>query len=153
MHQMTFPAADEQDTERLAERIAAYCRPGTVIALDGDLGAGKTRLTQAIARSLGVPGHVSSPTFTIIKEYEGRELPLYHMDVYRISEDEAAELGLEEYFEGGGVTIVEWASLIESLMPSERLEIYIEVTGERSRLFRLTGIGEPYESWLREWSA
>jgi len=153
MHHMTFPAADEQDTERLAERIAAYCRPGTVIALDGDLGAGKTRLTQAIARSLGVPGHVNSPTFTIIKEYEGREMPLYHMDVYRISEDEAAELGLEEYFEGNGVTVVEWASLIESLMPSERLEIYIEVTGDQSRLFRLTGIGEPYESWLKDWTA
>lgn len=70
------------------------------------------------------------------------------MDVYRISEDEAAELGLDEYFEGDGVSVIEWASLIESLLPSERFEIRIEVTGEQSRIFHLRAIGEPYEQWL-----
>jgi len=148
MRQFTVQASNEQHTDRLAAAIAARCSPGCVITLDGDLGAGKTRLTQAIARSLGVPGIVNSPTFTIIKEYEGRELPLYHMDVYRISEDEAAELGLEEYFDGDGVSIVEWASLIESLLPPDRFEIYIEVTGESSRVFHLRATGDRYVEWL-----
>lgn len=150
MRQLAITVATEQDTERIAQRLAALCRPGTLIALDGDLGAGKTRLTQAIARALGVTGNVNSPTFTIIKEYEGRELELYHMDVYRISEDEAAELGLEEFFDGDGVSIVEWASIIESLLPPERIELYIEVTGENSRLFHLRAIGQSYEHWVDE---
>src|SRR5690606_37987826 len=140
-------ASNEHDTDRLAEAIAASCFPGCVITLDGDLGAGKTRLTQAIARSLGVQGIVNSPTFTIIKEYEGSELPLYHMDVYRIREDEATELGLEECFDGDGVSIVEWASLIESLLPPDRFEIYIEVTRERLPTFHLSAIGDGYASW------
>lgn len=148
MRQLSVQAHHEQDTDRLAEKIASCCFAGCLITLDGDLGAGKTRLTQAIARALGVTGNVNSPTFTIIKEYEGRRLPLYHMDVYRISEDEAAELGLDEYFEGDGVSVIEWASLIESLLPSERFEIRIEVTGEQSRIFHLRAIGEPYERWL-----
>lgn len=148
MQQLTVHADHEHHTERLAELLAKCCTPSTVITLDGDLGAGKTRLTQAIARALGVQGIVNSPTFTIIKEYEGRELPLYHMDVYRISEDEAAELGLDEYFEGDGVSIVEWASLIESLLPPDRFEIEIEVTGVESRIFHLRAIGERYEGWI-----
>jgi tRNA threonylcarbamoyladenosine biosynthesis protein TsaE len=150
MRQLTVQADHEQDTERLAEAIASCCFAGCLITLDGGLGAGKTRLTQAIARALGVRGIVNSPTFTIIKEYEGSRFPLYHMDVYRITEDEAAELGLDEYFEGDGVSIVEWASLIPSLLPPERCEIFIEVTGEHSRLFHLRAVGERYERWLDE---
>ena len=86
-----------EETEQLAAWLAARAEPGTVIGLDGDLGAGKTAFSQQFARHLGVNGVVNSPTFTIIKEYEGR-LPLYHMDVYRLSVDEADELGLDEYF-------------------------------------------------------
>ncbi|MBB6671053.1 tRNA (adenosine(37)-N6)-threonylcarbamoyltransferase complex ATPase subunit type 1 TsaE [Cohnella nanjingensis] len=145
-----WEARSEADTVRFAERLAALSQPGTVLALDGDLGAGKTRFAQAFARGLEVPGLVNSPTFTIIKEYEGGRLPFYHMDVYRLSTAEADELGLEEYFEGAGVSLVEWASLIEPLLPPERLHIGIALTGPDSR--RLTGrpIGARYEAWCRE---
>ena len=137
-----------QETKIWASRLAALAGPGTVIALDGDLGAGKTAFSQAFAAALGVRGVVNSPTFTIIKEYEGESLPFYHMDVYRLSADEADELGLDEYFYGNGVTIVEWASLIEELLPPNRLSIYIEHLGGEARRFRLTGWGEPYAEWL-----
>jgi tRNA threonylcarbamoyladenosine biosynthesis protein TsaE len=137
-----------QDTAELAARLAGLAGPGTVIALDGDLGAGKTAFSQLFAAAIGVGGIVNSPTFTIIKEYEGEHLPFYHMDVYRLSMEEADELGLDDYFYGAGVTIVEWASLIEELLPSNRLSIYIEHLGGESRRFRLTGWGEPYEAWM-----
>ncbi|MFD7523255.1 MULTISPECIES: tRNA (adenosine(37)-N6)-threonylcarbamoyltransferase complex ATPase subunit type 1 TsaE [Paenibacillus] len=142
-----YKAADERDTEALAAQLAVLAGPGAVIALDGDLGAGKTRFSQAVAKSIGVQGVVNSPTFTLIKEYEGREFPLYHMDVYRISLEEAEDLGLDEYFYGEGLTLIEWASLVEELLPPNRLEIYIEHSGGDERVFRLNPTGEPYESW------
>lgn len=142
-----FEARDESDTERLARKVAELLTPGAVLALDGDLGAGKTRFSQALAAHLGVKGIVNSPTFTIIKEYEGREMPFYHMDVYRLSQAEADELGLEEYFDGAGVCVVEWASLIPDLLPPERMEMYIEVTGATERYFRVKAVGEPYAGW------
>lgn len=141
-----YDSNNEQDTGRLAEALAAVIREGAVLALDGDLGAGKTTFSQALARALGVEGVVNSPTFTIIKEYEGR-LPFYHMDVYRISEAEADELGLDDYFYGDGVTVVEWASRISSLLPSEHLVIYIESEGLQSRQMRIEPKGDPYEQW------
>lgn len=140
----------EADTERFAARLADLCVPGALIALDGDLGAGKTRFAKAFAAALGVPGMVNSPTFTIVKEYEGGRLPLYHMDVYRLSIEEADELGLDEYFEGDGVSLVEWASLIEPLLPGERLHIRLELTGEWSRLAVCMPLGTRYEAWCRE---
>ncbi|WP_084783969.1 tRNA (adenosine(37)-N6)-threonylcarbamoyltransferase complex ATPase subunit type 1 TsaE [Paenibacillus sp. FJAT-26967] len=142
-----YRAANEEDTESLARQIASLVMAGAVIALDGDLGAGKTRFSQAIARGIGVEGVVNSPTFTIIKEYEGSELPLYHMDVYRISLEEAEDLGLDEYFYGEGLTLIEWASLVKELLPPDRLEIYIEHGGDNNRVFRLTPSGAAYEAW------
>ncbi|SDE30924.1 tRNA threonylcarbamoyladenosine biosynthesis protein TsaE [Paenibacillus sp. UNCCL117] len=142
-----FIADDLSQTAELASQLASLFRPGTVVALDGDLGAGKTAFSQAVARALGVGGVVVSPTFTIIKEYEGTELPFYHMDVYRLSMEEADELGLDEYFYGDGVTLVEWASLIDDLLPAERLSIYIEYMSEHARRFRLVPVGEPYIHW------
>lgn len=136
-----------EDTERLARELAVLCGPGAVLALDGDLGAGKTAFAQALARALGVQAQVSSPTFTIIKEYEGREFPFYHMDVYRLTEADAGQLGLDDYFYGDGVTLVEWARLIGDLLPDERLAIDIERTGEVERLFRLTPVGSAYVAW------
>ncbi|MCC3376597.1 tRNA (adenosine(37)-N6)-threonylcarbamoyltransferase complex ATPase subunit type 1 TsaE [Cohnella sp. REN36] len=144
-----WEAHSEADTVRFAEKLAELSRPGTVLALDGDLGAGKTRFAQAFARGLEVPGLVNSPTFTIIKEYEGGRLPFYHMDVYRLSIAEADELGLEEYFEGDGVSLVEWASLIEPLLPPERLHIGIALTGPASRRLTCRPIGEAYAAWCR----
>lgn len=145
--QAIWLAQTEQDTIALAQQLAAWAKPGTLLALDGDLGAGKTRFSQAFAAAIGVQGIVNSPTFTIIKEYEGQELPFYHMDVYRLSLEEADELGLDDYFYGDGVTIVEWASLIKELLPTERLELYIEHLGDEARRIQLTGIGERYAAW------
>ncbi|MCQ4086701.1 tRNA (adenosine(37)-N6)-threonylcarbamoyltransferase complex ATPase subunit type 1 TsaE [Saccharibacillus sp. JS10] len=137
----------EADTAALAEYFAKLAHPGTVIALDGDLGAGKTKFSQSFAAALGVKGIVNSPTFTLIKEYEGR-LPLYHMDVYRISQDEAEDLGLEEYFEGAGVSLVEWASIIPDLLPTYILHLRIEHTGGDARIIHCEGIGTPYTEWV-----
>ncbi|MEW9702100.1 tRNA (adenosine(37)-N6)-threonylcarbamoyltransferase complex ATPase subunit type 1 TsaE [Paenibacillus sp. SI8] len=137
----------EEDTEKLGQLLAAHLVPGSVITLDGDLGAGKTRFSQGFARALGVTEIVNSPTFTIVKEYEGAELPFYHMDMYRISQAEADDLGLEDYFYGTGVTLIEWSTLIEDLLPSERLSITIAHLGDQTRAFHLTPYGEPYQAW------
>lgn len=145
----TFLSNDERDTTRLAEQLAGLMEPGTVVTLDGDLGAGKTRFSQAIARALGVPGIVNSPTFTIIKEYEGERLPFYHMDVYRISELEAGELGLDDYFFGQGVTLVEWAELIPGLLPADYLAIRLNRTGDTERTIELIPHGKPYGHWCK----
>ena len=119
--------ANEKDTEKLGERIGKQVQPGTVIALIGDLGTGKTTLTKSIARGLGVTETVTSPTFNIIREYRSGRLPLYHFDVYRIGDpDEMFELGYEEYFYGDGVCVVEWADIIEELLPEDAVVISID---------------------------
>ena len=132
-----------EDTIQLAENIEAEKFPNLVICLDGDLGAGKTLFTKAFAASMEIEESVTSPTFTIIKEYEG-ELPLYHIDVYR-TDGEVDDLGLEEYFTKGGVTIIEWASMIKDILPEERLDIKIKVMSEEGRKLKLTPHGEKYE--------
>jgi len=142
-----YEAASERDTAEFAEAMARLAFPGAVVALDGDLGAGKTRFAQAFAAALGVKDVVNSPTYTIIKEYEGTELPFYHMDVYRLSLEEADELGLDEYFDGDGVTLVEWASLIEPILPPERVHLSITATGADTRTIVCRPVGQAYEEW------
>lgn len=134
---------DEAMTRQFAQQLAARLKPGDFIALEGELGAGKTTFTQGLAKGLGVAGVVNSPTFTLIKEYSGR-LPLYHMDVYRVEQD-VADLGLDEYFFGEGVCVVEWASLIESVLPEERLTIRLLAGPEQSRICVLEPRGRRYE--------
>ena len=126
-----FVSDGPEETRAFAVRLAGFLRGGDVIALEGDLGAGKTTFTQGLAEGLGVKRKVNSPTFTIIKEYAGR-LPLYHMDVYRV-EDAFEDLGFDEYFEGNGVTVVEWAHLIEAQLPENLLlfKLYLEGNGSR----------------------
>lgn len=138
------------DTAALAERLASLFIPGTVITLDGELGAGKTTFSQAVGRAIGVTEVVNSPTFTIIKEYEGERFPFYHMDVYRLSQEEADELGLDDYFYGKGVTLIEWASLIEELLPLDHLAIVIGHMEDEGRRFMLQPKGLVYETWCRE---
>ncbi|MGG6314533.1 tRNA (adenosine(37)-N6)-threonylcarbamoyltransferase complex ATPase subunit type 1 TsaE [Paenibacillus macerans] len=145
--QLVYEAEGLDGTEKLAASLAALAQPGTVIALDGDLGAGKTAFSQLFAKHLGVKDTVNSPTFTLIKEYEGR-LPFYHMDVYRLSLEEADELGLDEYFYGSGVSLVEWASLIDELLPGDLLHIYVETVSPTARRMHIKGRGEPYEAWV-----
>ncbi|ULL13648.1 tRNA (adenosine(37)-N6)-threonylcarbamoyltransferase complex ATPase subunit type 1 TsaE [Paenibacillus sp. H1-7] len=145
-----YKADNLDQTAMLAARLASCFQAGTVITLDGDLGAGKTSFSQAVAKAIGVKEIVNSPTFTIIKEYEGEVFPFYHMDVYRLSQEEADDLGLDDYFYGEGVTLIEWASLIEDLLPPDRLSITIEHTGDTGRRFKLTPLGNPYEQWCKE---
>src|SRR5262245_5065972 len=134
-------ANNEQDTARLGAALAEVLPPGTTIALVGTLGAGKTRLVQAVAAALGVPpGSVTSPTFVLVNEYTGGRLPIYHFDTYRLKDDdEFLELGPDEYFESGGLTFVEWADRVAHLMPAERLEIKLEVFDETQRRITING--------------
>jgi len=132
-----------EETHDLALIIGKRLFSGAVITLEGEIGAGKTTFTKGIALSLHITKIVNSPTFTIIKEYVG-DLPLYHMDVYRITND-LEDLGFDEYFYSDGVTVIEWATHIQKQLPPERLEIIISVTGETSRLFEISPIGKKYE--------
>ena len=118
---------NEKDTRDFGHALADKLRPGQVVALTGDLGTGKTTLTKYIAEGLGVKEIITSPTFTIVQEYKSGRLPLYHFDVYRVYDvDELFEIGYEEYFYGEGVCIVEWADLIEDIIPEDAIRINIE---------------------------
>ena len=137
-----------EDTVDFSKHLATLLQPGDVITLEGDLGAGKTAFTKGLALGLGIHRNVNSPTFTIIKEYQGT-MPLYHMDVYRL-EDSYEDLGFDEYFEGNGVTVVEWAHLIEEQLPAERLNIFIYHEGEDTRKFVVKPIGKRYVDLCKE---
>lgn len=139
-----------QELEYIGKRMAQFFQPGDFLALEGDLGAGKTSLTKGIASGLGITEVVNSPTFTIIHEYETGRMPLYHMDVYRIKQpEEMYELGYEEYFYGQGLTVVEWANQIASLLPEEYLQIEIHVNAEE-RSLEFAPHGVRYEHLIEE---
>jgi tRNA threonylcarbamoyladenosine biosynthesis protein TsaE len=135
----TIDSNSPDDTAQLGERIGRALVAGDVVALTGELGAGKTAFVQGLARGLGVRGRVASPTFTIVNEHEGA-IPLFHVDFYRL--EHAAELiniGFDDYFERGGVVVVEWAERYAGSLPAERLDVRIEVTGPESRRFSFGG--------------
>jgi tRNA threonylcarbamoyladenosine biosynthesis protein TsaE len=128
-----FYSKSTEDTLRLGQRIGSFLKANDVIALTGQLGAGKTTLIQGIAAGLGVRDHVTSPTFIIINEYAGR-LPLYHIDLYRLDEGLAvADLGIEEYFTRGGVCVIEWAERLKGLLPSGAGKIELKIISEEER--------------------
>ena len=137
----------DEETIEIAQNIEAEKFPKMVICLNGDLGSGKTVFTKGFASAMAID-EITSPTFNIIKEYDG-ELPLYHMDVYRTN-GKVEGLGIEEYFEKGGVTIIEWAEMIEDILPSERLDITFKITGENNRVVVITPRGEKYISAIEE---
>ena len=141
--------ADLAETESFGRRLGERLFPSAVVALVGTLGAGKTHLVRAVAEGLGAnPAAVSSPTFVLIQEYDGR-LPIFHFDAYRLgSVREFAELGAAEYFDGNGVCLVEWADKVGPVLPAEHLRIEIEVVDENRRRFRLRAIGQSYEELL-----
>ena len=128
------------DTERFGAEFAETLQPGAVVALTGDLGTGKTTLTKAIARGLGVTEELSSPTFNVVKEYRSGRMPLYHFDVYRVSDpDELFELGFDEYLHGQGVCLIEWADLVEDLLPEDCFRIGLSCGGcEDERIVELS---------------
>lgn len=148
--QFSWTSHSVEQTAEFALRLAKELQGGEVITLTGDLGAGKTSFTQGLARGLGITKQVNSPTFTLIKEYHGGRLPLYHMDVYRV-EDEWEELGFEEYFYGTGVTVVEWPQQIAAQLPKERLEIQINKQGEHEREIRVHVQGQRYQELINRW--
>ena len=152
MHEeFSFAANSEQDTARIGSELAPLLRPNDVIALNGNLGAGKTRFVQAVASAMGVDqADVNSPTFVLIQEYSGR-LNLYHFDTYRLSDsDEFLELGADEILDSGGVCLIEWADRVADVLPRDILRINIEHTGTNARRFEFHGNGPRSNALLRE---
>jgi len=138
---MDFLSHSTEETEALGYQLAEYLRPGDVIAYYGDLGAGKTAFTRGLARGLGCTGRVSSPTFTIVNEHEGR-LPLFHFDMYRLGdEEELFDIGWEDYLRRGGVCAVEWSERVEGALPAEAITITIRRHDENEnwRLIAIEG--------------
>ena len=128
-----------EETYNLGVRLGEQLMPGDIIDLNGDLGPGKTQLTKGIAEGLGVADYITSPTFTIVNEYEGR-LPLYHFDVYRIEDIyEMNEIGFEEYLFGNGVCVIEWGDMVRELLPYDVIDIYISKVDEVTRRIDIKG--------------
>jgi tRNA threonylcarbamoyladenosine biosynthesis protein TsaE len=138
-------------TDEFGRRLGALLFPGAVVALVGQLGAGKTHLCRAIATGVGVPDGrvVTSPTFVLVQEYDGGRLSVYHFDAYRLHDEaEFADLGAAEYFEGQGVALVEWADRVPGCLPDDRLWLELRVTGPSSREARLTATGPRHATVL-----
>jgi tRNA threonylcarbamoyladenosine biosynthesis protein TsaE len=134
----------EQETIELAQNFESEKFPNMIICLEGDLGSGKTIFTKGIAESLGIDEVITSPTFNIIKEYLTGEMPLYHMDVYRL-DGNINNLGIDEYFHKDGIVVIEWSDSIKDYLPEERLEIKIKIVDENTRLFIIRPYGKVYE--------
>ena len=140
---MIIDSYKEEDTFSFGEELGKKAVPGEIYALCGDLGVGKTVFTKGLAKGLGITESVCSPTFTIVQIYEEGRLPLYHFDVYRIGDiEEMDEIGYEDYFYGDGLTMIEWANLIEEILPSKRKEITIEKDLEKGFDYRRITIKE-----------
>lgn len=124
----------EAETGALAETMAKELMPGQVVCLRGDLGVGKTVFAKGLCRALGVSEHVSSPTFTLVNEYDGAAGKIYHFDLYRIEDpDELYEVGFEEFVGGDGIAVIEWPERAEEMLPEKRIEILLERNGENGR--------------------
>jgi tRNA threonylcarbamoyladenosine biosynthesis protein TsaE len=134
----------EEDTLELAENIESEKFPGMVICLNGELGSGKTVFVKGFAKALGIQETITSPTFSLVKEYHEGELPLFHMDVYRM-EDSKENFGLDDYLNQEGVCIIEWPEMIEEQLPEERLDVKVKVIDDDVRVFVFTPYGEQYE--------
>ena len=134
----------ERDTIEFAENLEAEKFSGMVICLNGELGSGKTVFTKGFAAALGIDKTITSPTFNIIKEYINGEMPLYHMDIYRL-EGNIESTGILDYFDKEGVIIIEWANMIEDYLPEDRLDIYFKVVEENRRILKVVPHGQKYE--------
>lgn len=146
---MEFRCKCKEDTQELGKLIASLSFRGEVITLKGQLGAGKTTFSQGFASGLGIKGIINSPTFNIVKCYFNSSIPLYHIDAYRL-EDLHQDLGLEEYIEGDGVCLVEWAEFILEVIPNELLKIEIEIVESDERIVSITAHGDRYIELLKK---
>lgn len=148
----TFITENQEQTIRLAKKLAEHLKPRMTILLEGQLGAGKTTFSKGIGAGLGVKRVIKSPSYTIIREYQEGRLPFYHIDLYRLEEGEAGDLGLEEYFDGDGVTVVEWASVAPEELPSDRLEIKITTFLDDldKRSIEMQAIGQQYKDIVEQ---
>lgn len=145
-----FICPAETDTLALAGKLAALLPGKAFIALDGELGAGKTVFVRGLAKGLGIADDITSPTFTIVSEHEG-ERTLYHFDVYRLSDaDELYAIGYDDYLRADAVTVMEWAVLLPDALPRERLSIAVEGEGDLPRRMTVTAYGEQYEEVLKQ---
>ena len=140
---MVIETHDPEETFEVGRTIGMNAKPGQIYTLTGDLGVGKTVFTQGVAAGLGITEPVNSPTFTIIQEYEDGRLPFYHFDVYRIGDlEEMEEIGYDDYFFGQGIFLIEWAELIEEILPEKRIEVTIEKDLEKGFEYRKITIEE-----------
>ena len=140
---MIIETHDPEETFEVGRKIGMNAKPGQIYTLTGDLGVGKTVFTQGVAAGLGITEPVNSPTFTIIQEYEDGRLPFYHFDVYRIGDlEEMEEIGYDDYFFGQGISLIEWAELIEEILPEKRIEVTIEKDLEKGFEYRKITIEE-----------
>ena len=140
---------NDQETREIGFKLGKLLKPGSIVCLIGDLGAGKTTMTQSLAEALEVDDYITSPTFTIVNQYEGK-MPLYHFDVYRIGcSEEMYDIGFEEYINGDGVCIIEWANIIEDILPNEYLKIELNYK-DMGREMTLIPCGEEYEKIVEE---
>ena len=140
---MIIETHDPEETFEVGRKIGMNAKPGQIYTLTGDLGVGKTVFTQGVAAGLGITEPVNSPTFTIIQEYEDGRLPFYHFDVYRIGDlEEMEEIGYDDYFFGQGICLIEWAELIEEILPEKRIEVTIEKDLEKGFEYRKITIEE-----------
>lgn len=144
-----YQLPNEKATLEFAAEMGTFLQAGDVLVLAGDLGAGKTTFTKGLAKGLGIKEMIKSPTYTIIREYETGRLPLYHMDVYRVAEG-AEELGLDEYFSGAGVCVVEWGELIPEELPENYIKIEIE-TKENQRMLKIGHQGSQALERIKVW--
>lgn len=148
----TIVTENEQETIAFAKKLTEGLKPGMTILLKGDLGAGKTTFTKGIGEGLGIQRIIKSPTYTIVREYQEGKYPLYHVDLYRLTESEVPELGLDEYFEGEGITVVEWPSIAPLDLPEEHLEIKLAPDNEapEKRTITVHARGKEYEAVLEK---
>lgn len=147
----TVTLTDRDQTIALGRQIGQALTAGDVLVLDGDLGAGKTTFTKGLAKGLAIPDLIKSPTFTIIREYHDGRLPLYHMDAYRLENGGAEDLGLEEYFDSDGVSVVEWAEFVEDELPADFLAIHFKRTNEEdTRVLEFEPHGEHFTTLVNQ---
>ncbi len=148
--QLDLTTHGPEETQQIGRRLGELAQPGDVLLLVGDLGTGKTCLTQGIARGLGIEDYVLSPTFVIVREMHGR-LPLYHVDLYRLDRlEETQDLGLDDYFYDGGISVVEWAEKAIGLMPAEYLRVDLAYVSDTERRLSLTPHGKRYDELMEQ---